>query len=38
MAQDEQTIHRKVAGLGKIVSVVLVDAGRNSMHKVKTPK
>ena len=38
MAQDEQRIHRDVAGLVKIVSVVSVDAGCNSMLKVKTPK
>jgi len=38
MAQDKQRIHREVAGLSKIVSVVLVAVGRNLMHKVRTPK
>jgi len=36
MAQNKQRIHKEVAG--KIVSVVSVDAGCNSMQKVKTPK
>ena len=32
MKQDEKIMHRRVAGVRKILSVVLVDVGYNSMQ------